>query len=204
MADERKRHREWRTLNGHNETEAKGTWDLSCATVGRYTYGEIDVYNFNKKQHLTIGDFCSIASGVKFILNADHSTGTASTFPFKVKCFRTEEFEASSKGDIVVKDDVWIGYDATILSGVCIGQGAVIAAGAVVTKDVPPYAIVGGVPAAVIKMRFPEDVIEYMLTLDYSRLTEELAAGHEKELYTELAGMDISEIKELLSWFPKK
>lgn len=80
-----------------------------------------------------------------------------STYPFKRKLFHGGE-EAVSKGDIIVGDDVWVGYGATILSGVHIGQGAVIAAGAVVNKDVPPYAIVGGIPAKVIKYRFSESV----------------------------------------------
>lgn len=81
--------------------------------------------------------------------------------------------EAISKGDIIVKDDVWIGRNALIMSGVNIGQGAVIAAGAVVTKDVPPYAIVGGVPAKVIRYRFEEEIINELVNVDFDKFNVE-------------------------------
>ena len=131
---------------------------------------------------MRIGSYCSIAQEVTFILNADHRTDTISTFPFKVKVLG-ESLEGTSKGDIIVADDVWIGYRATILSGVHIGQGAVIAAGAVVTKDVPSYAIVGGVPARVIKYRFGEEVLTRLGKLDYSKLSEIWIKEHIDELY---------------------
>ena len=114
-----------------------------------------------------------------------------------VECFH-EYSERFSKGNIEVDDDVWIGYGATIMSGVHIGQGAVVAAGAVVTKDVAPYAIVGGVPAKIIKYRFPETMIEELLKIDYSKLTEEAIKSHIDELYTELE--DVGQ----LEWLPKK
>ncbi|MGN9105593.1 DapH/DapD/GlmU-related protein [Oliverpabstia intestinalis] len=93
------------------------------------------------------------------------------------------EVESFAKGDIRVDDDVWIGYGASIMSGVHIGQGAVVAAGAVVTKDVPPYAIVGGVPAKVIKYRFEPEMIEELLKVDYSELTKEDIEKHIDDLY---------------------
>ena len=108
------------------------------------------------------------------------------------------KFEAISKGNIIVDDDVWIGYGVTIMSGIHIGQGAVIAAGAVVTRNVPPYAIVGGVPAKVIKYRFEPEIIEELLKIDYSKLTDEIIKEHIDELYTEL-----KDIKQL-EWIPKK
>ena len=167
---QRQKYKAWRKLNAHNETAPLNDFDISCVQVGKNTYGGLRVYNFNRNNKLVIGDFCSIASDVMFILNADHAINTVSSFPFKVKYLHIQEFEAISKGDIIVDDDVWIGFRATIMSGVHIGQGAVIAAGAVVTKDVPPYAIVGGVPAKVIKYRFEPDIIKLMYTLDYSQL----------------------------------
>ena len=112
--------------------------------------------------------------------------------------------EAISKGDIIVDDDVWIGYGATILSGVHIGQGAVIAAGAVVTKDVPPYAIVGGVPAKVIKYRFSPEIIQQLMKLDYSKLTEDMIRERIDDLYTSLDGKTPEEVGKPLEWFPKK
>ena len=103
-----------------------------------------------------------------------------------------------SKGDIKVDDDVWIGYGATILSGVHIGQGVVVAAGSVVTRDVPPYAIVGGVPANVIKYRFSSDLIEELLMIDYSKLTKEEIKKHITDLYRPLID------KKQIAWMPKK
>lgn len=187
----------WRKKNGHNTTIALNEFITDCVSVGEYTYGGLRIINYNENEKLKIGNYCSIAQEVTFILNADHRMDTISSFPFKVKVL-DEHVEGTSKGDIVVDDDVWIGYGATIMSGVHIGQGAVVAAGAVVTKDVPPYAIVGGVPAKVIKYRFPETMIEELLKIDYSKLTEETIKSHIDELYTELE--DVGQ----LDWLPKR
>jgi len=119
-------------------------------------------------------------------------------------CLGDPNPEAISHGNIVVEDDVWFGYGATVMSGVHVGQGAIVAAGAVVSKDVPPYAIVGGVPARVIKYRFSEDVIDYLLSLDYSALTKDLVYKHLDILYTSANEMKLEEIKERFEWFPKK
>ena len=147
---------------------------------------------------LKIGHFCSIAQGVTFVVCSDHPTDRISTYPFKAVCLGSQKYEAVSNGDIIVEDDVWIGNGATILSGVRIGQGSVVAAGAVVTKDVPPYAIVGGVPAKVIKYRFPEHIIEALLKVDYGQLTKEMVEEHINTLYEELT--DVSQ----LAWMPRK
>lgn len=115
---------------------------------------------------LIIGKFCSIACGVKFIFtSANHSLKSLSTYPFPLffeewgldKADVTDAWDR--KGDIVIGNDVWIGYEAVILSGVTIGDGAIIGTRAVVTKDVPPYTIVGGVPAKPIRKRFSEEKI---------------------------------------------
>ena len=200
----RKRCREWGKRNPHNETVPMNDFDISAVSVGRYTYGGIRVYNFNNKNKLKIGSFCSIADDVMFILDADHPVNLLSTYPFKVKCLKTDQFEAVSKGDIIVDDDVWIGYGATILSGVHIGQGAVIAAGAVVTADVEPYSIVGGVPAKVIKYRFEQDVIDYLMKLNYGALTEQMIREHMDELYTQIEDLRLEDIKSLYSWLSEK
>ena len=123
---------------------------------------------------LVIGRFCSIACGAKFLFNsANHAMGSLSTYPFPL-FFQEWGLEKSrvaeawdNKGDIVVGSDVWIGYEAVILAGVTIGDGAVIGARAVVTKDVPPYTIVGGVPARAIRRRFPEETVEELLRLKW-------------------------------------
>lgn len=118
---------------------------------------------------LIIGKFCSIACGAKFIFNAaNHALGSLSTYPFPIFF---EEWGLSyecpdiatawdNKGDIVVGNDVWIGYEALILAGVHIGDGAIIGARSIVTKDVPPYTIVAGSPARPIRRRFDDETVE--------------------------------------------
>ena len=191
--------RKWRESNPHNNTFlVKPLFDAKCVNVGNGTYGPIDVEMSRRDIVLTIGNFCSIANDVKFVLSAEHPTNFISTYPFKVLCTKTAECEALSKGNIIVGDDVWIGYGATILSGVHVGQGAVIAAGAVVTKDVEPYQIVAGVPAKPIKFRFDEELRNELLKIDFSKLEEETIRSNLEKLYCTL------ENKEQLEWMPKK
>lgn len=192
-----KYNRAWKRANSHNFTIPVGKMPLDKITIGKKTYGFIDALFSNPENRLIIGNYCSIAQGVKFLPSTDHAIDRISTYPFKAMCL-TGEQEALSKGDIVVEDDVWIGYGATILSGVHIGQGAVVAAGAVVAKDVPPYAIVGGVPAKVIKYRFEPDMIRELMKVDYSKLDENMIREHRDALYEKF------ENKEQLSWLPKK
>lgn len=163
--------KKWRKLNRHNLTAPINKFPLELVSVGNETYGNLYVLTFNNEVKLHIGSYCSIAPEVSFMLSADHYMDHISTFPFKVKVLG-EKMEGVSKGDIIIDDDVWIGYRAIIMSGVHIGQGAVIAAGSVVTKDVPPYAIVGGVPAKVIKYRFNQDLIKELLKIDFSNVNK--------------------------------
>lgn len=186
----------WRSRNRNNSTTLHNLFDIDAVSVGNYTYGELTVLTFKKGPRLKVGNFCSIASGVVFVLSADHDISRISTFPFKTKCLKTEKYEAVSKGDIKVGDDVWIGQNAIILSGVNIGQGAVIAAGAVVTKDVPPYAIVAGVPAKIIRYRFETDIVDKMLHIDFSKLDKNMVLEHIQELYGEVTTI------EQIEWMP--
>lgn len=134
---------------------------------------------------LIIGKFCSIACGAKFLFNsANHSLTSLSTYPFPI-FFEEWGLERAQvtrawdhKGDIVIGNDVWIGYEAVILAGVTIGDGAIIGTRAVVTKDVPPYTIVGGVPAKPIRKRFPGDTIAALLALRWWDWPEERIAAH--------------------------
>lgn len=189
--------RKWRKNNPHNSTSLENPFNINKVFVGKETYGGLTVDNYGKDRKLYIGNYCSIATNVMFILDADHYTDHISTFPFKAKILNSG-LEGVSKGDIVVDDDVWIGYGATILSGVHIGQGAIIAAGAVVTKDVPPYAIMGGVPAKVIKYRFDNSLVKELLQIDYCKLTKDMIMEHANDLYEELK--DARQIE----WMPKK
>ena len=121
---------------------------------------------------LKIGKFCSIACGAKFLFtSANHAMRPLSTYTFPI-FFEEWGLDVSeirsawdNKGDIVVGNDVWIGYEAVIMSGVTIGEGAIVGARAVVTRDVPPYTIVGGVPAKPIRKRFDDETIEKLLRL---------------------------------------
>ncbi len=129
---------------------------------------------------LIIGKFCSIACGAKFIFNcANHTLKSLSTytFPLFFEEWGLPKSEVASawdnKGDIVIGNDVWIGYDAVIMAGVTIGDGAIIGARAVVTKDVEPYSIVGGIPAREIRKRFAPDVIERLRELQWWNWQEE-------------------------------
>lgn len=161
--------------------------------VGDYTYYDDfeNVENFEKnvKYHfdfigdkLIIGKFCMIASDVKFIMNgANHLSESISSYPFAIFGNGWENaMEGKSyphKGDLIIGNDVWIGYNATIMSGVTIGDGAIIATNATVTKDVTPYTIVGGNPAKEIRKRFDEDTIKKLLDMqwwnwDIARITK--------------------------------
>lgn len=190
--------KEWRRRNSHNSTTMSNEFAMDLVHVGRYTYGELTILNFSEDINVFIGDFCSIASGVVFAACSEHRANTISTFPFKVKCLHSVSFEALSKGDIVVEDDVWIGQNAIILSGVRIGQGAIVAAGTVVTKDVPPYAIVGGNPGKIIKYRFEQSMIDKLLEVDFSKLDYNQIEVHIDDLDAEFK--DINQ----LTWLPKK
>ena len=132
---------------------------------------------------LVIGKFCSIACGAKFLFtSANHTQVSLSTYPFPI-FFEEWGLDVQNitsawdnKGDIIIGNDVWIGYEAVILSGVTIGDGAIIGTRAVVTKDVPPYTIVGGVPAKAIRRRFPDETISRLLDLKWWDWPEEQIA----------------------------
>ncbi|MFK2346208.1 CatB-related O-acetyltransferase [Bacteroides fragilis] len=126
------------------------------------------------REKLIIGKFCSIACGTKFLFNcANHTLKSLSTYTFPL-FYEEWELKKSNittawdnKGDIVIGNDVWIGYETVIMAGVHIGDGAIIAARAVVTKDVPPYTIVGGTPAKEIRKRFDAEVIQQLFMLKW-------------------------------------
>lgn len=122
---------------------------------------------------LIIGRFCAIAQGVEFIMNgANHKMSSVTTYPFSLMGHGWEKVtpaisELPFKGDTIVGSDVWIGQNTTVMPGVHIGDGAIIAANSVVAKDVPPYSIAGGNPARVIRIRFDDDLINYLLKIKW-------------------------------------
>lgn len=176
--------------------------------IGDYTYYDDfeDVHNFEKNvkylfdfvgDQLIIGKFCMIASGVTFIMNgANHLSRSISSYPFAVFGNGWEQaMEGKSypiKGDTIVGNDVWIGYGATIMPGVKIGDGAIIASNSTVTKDVPPYTVFGGNPAKEISKRFSDEKIQKLLSIQWwdwpiEKITKNVQA---------LTGEDIDELEK--------
>lgn len=137
--------------------------------VGAWTYGieEKGVFGCSTESPLLIGKYCSIAENVSFLCRANHPTHFASTFPFKTLMTRTEPSSSDLEcpGPITIGNDVWIGRGATIMPGVTVGHGAVIGTNALVTKDIPPYAVVIGTPAKIIKYRFSDTQISKLLNI---------------------------------------
>ena len=186
--------KKWRKINSHNYTTIAFMLDPEKVTVGKGTYGELTVYNNGTDNMVRIGNFCSIGPNVVFLVGAEHELDHISTYPFKTMIL-SEGNEAISKGDIVVNDDVWIGYGAIILSGVHIGQGAVVAAGSIVAKDIPPYAVVAGNPAKVRRYRFEKDIINELMLLDYGKLDENVIRSNIGLLYK-----NVEESEPLRAW----
>lgn len=156
----------------------------SNIVVGEYTYYDDPDGAENFEKHVThhydfngdkliIGKFCAIARGIEFIMNgANHRMCSATTYPFNIMGGGWEKStpkpeDLPLKGDTVVGNDVWFGQNVTVLPGVHIGDGAIIGANSVVTKDVPPYAVVGGNPAQLIRKRFDDETIEFLLNLKW-------------------------------------
>ena len=144
--------------------------------VGFGTYGNPTVFDFGDGATLKVGAYCSIASRVTILLGGNHRTDWITTFPFPQfrKTPETVRTASKTKGDVIIGNDVWIGLGATILSGVTIGDGAVLGACSVVTKNVPPYAVVGGNAAKVIRMRFSESEISFLSSIQWWNWSQDL------------------------------
>ena len=195
--------KEWRKKNPHNRTVAGSVFPLEIVSVGKHSYGMLNVYSYYPQQEqLSIGNFVSIAPEVKFVLGGNHSTDTFTSFPLKSLYSGIHQPEdARSKGPIKVEDEVWIGINSLILSGVTLSKGAVIAAGSVVTRDVPPYAVVGGNPAKVIKYRFPEAVIRQLMEVDLARFPDSVLKEHIDLMYQPLH--QAQEVQRIIKTFNK-
>lgn len=141
--------------------------------IGDYSYGAPIVQMWNDGARLKVGKYCSIGPEVEFILGGNHHLDHVTTYPLSKMAGPAMPEGPFTRGDIVVGSDVWIGYRAVFLSGVTVGDGAIVGACAVVAKDVPPYAIVVGNPARIVRKRFSEDQIEKLLALRWWNLPDD-------------------------------
>lgn len=162
--------------------------DFTTDPIGFEKNNVLYHYPINQDK-LVIGKYCSIACGAKFIMNsANHTLRSSSTYPFSLMWELYELDKGRVKetwdnhGDITIGNDVWIGYEAVIMSGVTIGDGAIIGTRAVVTRDVAPYTIVGGVPAKPIKKRYDETTIERLLDLKWWDWPFEIVKEHLEDI----------------------
>jgi acetyltransferase-like isoleucine patch superfamily enzyme len=171
-------------------------------SVGRFTYGHenIVVKQWNEGAPLEIGAFCSIASNVQIFLGGNHRADWITTFPFG-HIFQSDlggkniQGHPATKGGVSIGNDVWIGQGVTVMSGISIGDGAIIAANSTVVKMVPPYSIVGGNPARHLKFRFSDEIISLLLEFKWWELSiEEI-----KKLAIDLSEPpDTSKLRELI------
>ena len=186
----------------------KNTISNPNIVVGDYTYYDDpeDSEDFERNvlyhfpfvgDRLIIGKFCAIAKGVKFIMNgANHKMSGFSTYPFNIfgngweKAAPKAE-ELPYKGDTVIGNDVWIGYETTFMPGVTVGDGAIIAAKSVVVSDVPAYTIVGGNPAKSIRQRFDNETIKLLLAIAWWNWdTEKIARNLEHIVAADITALE--------------
>ncbi len=203
-----KNERRWRKQNSHNYTSLGRNFPLEFVQIGKGSYGILNVFvydKFNKHDKLIIGNYVSIAREVKFFLHENHQRNTFTTYPLKtIFGNKQSPLDAISNGSIIIEDEVWIGFGVTVMSGVHIGKGAIIAAGAIVVNDVPPYSIVGGIPAKVIKYRFDKKIIAKLLSLNLADLPEEIIKENLDLLYEKIESeMDLKAIESLFNFYSK-
>jgi acetyltransferase-like isoleucine patch superfamily enzyme len=168
-------------------------WD-----IGKHSYGDLAILAYSSSDgELHIGRYCSFADGVKILLGGEHRTDWVSTYPFNVleRAFSHIEGHPRSKGTVSVGNDVWLGRGAVIMSGVTVGNGAVVGAYSVVTRNVPPYAVVAGNPARLVRMRFPTDVVDRLQEIrwwdwpdDRVRKAAQFLQSGDIEQFIQLAG----------------
>lgn len=156
-------------------------------TIGRHSYPDPPpvVYYVGDTARVSIGAFTSIAAGAELLAGGEHHTDWISTFPLRIRlnlAGKLDDGQPGSRGDIVIGNDVWLGRHCRVMSGVTVGSGAIVAAGAVVTNDVPPYAVVGGVPARVLRMRYTDEQIDALLRIGWWNWTDETIRERVEEL----------------------
>lgn len=185
--------KKWRKINPHNDTVVGDRFfPIDVVEVGNHTYGMLNIQSVfsTPDEKLKIGNFVSIAPGAMFLMGVNHQIQTYSTFPLYSRFVNRCPIDAVSKGHIIIEDEVWIGTNAIIFSGVKVEKGAIIAAGALVTKDVPPYAIVGGNPAKIIKYRFSKEIIDILLPIKLDKIPLEWIKENIDFMYQKINTVD--------------
>jgi acetyltransferase-like isoleucine patch superfamily enzyme len=190
---------------GMARTNREGHSGNSKVSIGRYTYGyeKMTLRQWGEGSSLSIGQFCSIADGLVVFLGGNHRHDWITTYPFghiETEIFTafTGEGHPSTNGNVLIGNDVWIGANATIMSGVSIGDGACIAAHSLITKNVEPYSIYGGNPAKLIRYRFEQDYIDSLLELKWWDLPEDVINMIAPILCSEPSLQSIEQIEKLL------
>lgn len=191
----------WLKDNQHNKTRMGNYFPRNAVKVGNYTYGQLNVHIFGaENEGIQIGNYCSIGPDVEFFGGGEHHPKFLSNYPFALyfaECSDYESMDRTSKGKIIIEDDVWIGAHALILSGTHIGQGAIIGAGSVVAKDIPAYAIFAN--GKIIGYRFSEEIISMVKKIDFSKLSKEMVVEHIDDFYT----YNVEEVLDK-NWLPIK
>lgn len=191
----------WVKKNKHNHTLPNSVFPIEKVRVGKETYGELNIKTYgNNESLLIIGDYCSIAENVYFIIDGEHNYKRFTSYPFPSKLRIIND--SGSKGPIIVEDDVWIGFGSIILSGVTIGKGSIIGAGSVVSRDIPPYSIFAN--GRIIKERFSDQIIQKLNKLCFRDITLEFIKNNYKYLIDNISDENIDEIVEIINKCSKR
>jgi acetyltransferase-like isoleucine patch superfamily enzyme len=173
--------------------------------IGEFTYGHesIEVLTWGEDAKLVIGKFCSIAPRVRIFLGGNHNANWISTYPFghiNQGTFGEDKLPGhpSTNGDVNIGNDVWIGYGSTLMSGVSVGSGAVIAANSHVVKDIPSYEIWGGNPARFIRRRFTPDIVTKLVEISWWDYPVEKVLLIRNLLNSELTQLSVNELERVL------
>lgn len=189
--------KKWRKLNSHNATQIAGEIPFNLIKIGVGTYGMLNIHSFTEEsgERLIIGNYVSIASNVNFILGGNHQINHITTYPLKSRLFNQKFWlDCQSNGPIIIEDEVWIGTEVIILSGITVGKGAIIASGSVVTKDVPPYSVVGGNPARIIKLRLEKNIVDKLQHISLIDFDEEVIKNNIDLFYNPINEENIDEV----------
>ena len=181
----------FRKKNKHNDITLLSNYPIDNICVGICSYGKLNIKAYNKKGKIKIGNYCSIADKVEFLIGGEHNYKKISTYPFQSKIYKQDSTHCPNY-DIVIDDDVWIGYDCLIMSNSHIGKGSVIGARSIVKGNIPPYSIYIG--NKVYKQRFSDDIMKKISKIDFSKVKHTLSDEYSKYCQNEVTDKNVNEI----------